>query len=125
MPQRGSSKVLIGEGDARLRRILRLNLERKGLETIEGSTLPECEARLQQGDVGLAIISSQLPGFDPQQFPTWLRSRFPQQALPVVILSFEAEDRLLAGRLRLATFKRKPFDPEELVDDVTRLMRAS
>ncbi len=103
--------MLIGEGDARLRRIVRLNLEQEGLEPVEASSTSECHARLQQGDVALIIISSQLPGFDAQQLALWLRLQSPDEALPVVILSFEPEDRFLTQPLRLASFRRKPFCP--------------
>jgi DNA-binding response OmpR family regulator len=121
--QSGSLKVMVAEEDARLRRIVRWNLQRDGFDSEEASTLAECEERLRQGDVSLVIISSQLPGFDAQQFSCWLRTQFPERAVPVVILSFEPEDRLLTLPLRLAAFRRKPFDPEDLVTQVGGLMR--
>lgn len=124
-PQREGLKVLVAEEDARLRRIVRLNLEREGFETMDATSLAECESVLEQGQVRLVIISSQLPGFDAQQFSQWLRSRFPFTPIPVVILSFEPEDRLLTLPLRIAAFRRKPFDPGDLASQVARLMQTA
>ena len=121
-PRHKGLKVLVAEEDARLRRILRLNLEREGFDTVEASTASECQARLKEQRVGLVIISSQLTGFEAEQFSCWLRTEFPDRVVPVVILSFEAEDRLLTLPLRPAGFRRKPFDPADLVAQVTTLM---
>ncbi len=123
--RRDDLKVLVAEEDARLRRIVCLNLEREGFATLEAASREACEAALCQGQVGLVIISSQLPGFDAHQFSAWLRAQSPLNPIPVVILSFEPEDRLLTLPLRLAAFRRKPFDPGELVGQVTRLMQTA
>lgn len=125
MPHRGSLKVLVAEEDARLRRIVRLNLQQEGLEAVEASSIRECQARLHEGGVGAMIISSHLPGFDAQSLSAWLRSESPGRAMPVVILSFDAEDRLLTLPLRLAAFRQKPFDPGDLVSQVEGLMRTA
>ncbi|GEM_PF-5201526 len=117
--------VAIAEEDPRLRRIVRVNLEREGFKAIEASSVEACQDLLQQGDVGLVIISAQLPGFDAHSFSEWLRSEFPSKAVPVVLISFEPEDRVLAAPLRLAAFKRKPFDPSELVVQISQLMQTA
>ncbi len=123
--RREDLKVLVAEEDARLRRIVRFNLEQEGFATLEATSLSESEAMLRRDHVGLIIISSQLPGFDGEQFSGWLRAQFPLSPIPVVILSFEPEDRLLTLPLRLAAFRRKPFDPNELVGQVSRLMQTA
>ncbi|MGE5618618.1 MAG: response regulator transcription factor [Sphingomonadaceae bacterium] len=123
--KRGGLKVLVAEEDARLRRIVRLNLEREGFESLEATSLSECQAALQKHEIALVIVSSQLPGFDAGEFSAWLRSHFPSNPIPVVILSFEPEDRLLALRLRIATFWLKPFDPGELIGQVSRLLQTA
>lgn len=105
-----------------MRRIIRLNLEREGIKAIEASSMADCQAFLHHGDVRLVIISAQLPGFDATLFSQWLRSEFPINPVPVVILSFEPEDRLMTHPLRLAIFKRKPFDPGELVGQISKLL---
>lgn len=125
MPAPSSHGVLVAEEDARLRRIVRLNLESEGLPTAEASSLEECEARLLGGDIGLVIISPQLPGFEMQQFSRWLRFQFPSRPLPVVIVSFEPEDRVLTMPLRRADFRRKPFDPGELAGQISTLLRTA
>ncbi len=124
-PRSGNLKVLVAEEDPRFRRIVRLNLEREGLQAVEAASVAECQIRLREGGVGVVIISSKLPGFDAQQFSRWLRFEFPHKAVPVVILSFEPEDRLLTRPLRLADFRRKPFDPGELVSQVANLMQTA
>lgn len=123
--RRDGLKVLVAEEDARLRRIVRLNLEREGFESLEADSLSGCQSALLKGNVALVIISSQLPGFDAQGFSAWLRSQFPLNPIPVVILSFEPEDRLLTLPLRVATFRRKPFDPGELACQVTSLIQTA
>lgn len=118
-------KVVIAEEDARLRRIIRLNLERNGFQALEAASLKECQAHLRERLADLAIVSSHLPDFDALQFSQWLRSNFPLAPIPVLILSFEPEDRLLTLPLRVAAFRRKPFDPGELVAQVVRLLRSA
>lgn len=123
--RREGLKVLVAEEDARLRRIVCLNLERAGFAAVEAASLQECESALTGNDIGLVIISPQLPGFDGQQFSEWMREHFPQEPIPVVILSFEPEDRVLTSPLRAAAFRRKPFDPSDLVGQVGSLMRTA
>ena len=115
-------RVLVAEEDPRFRRIVRLGLEREGLEAIEAASVAECQARLREGRVGVMIISSRLPDFDAQRLSAWLRCQFPTRAVPIIILSFDPEDRLLTQPLQLADFRRKPLDPAELASQVTRLM---
>ena len=117
--------VLIAEENARLRRIVCLNLEREGLRTLEASSLLECQARLVESEVGLIMVSSELPGFEIASFSRRLRERFPDRPIPVFILSFEPEDRLLTIPLRAGFFQQKPFDPGMLADQVTRLMQTA
>ncbi|HEX2987479.1 MAG TPA: response regulator [Chloroflexota bacterium] len=123
--QDSSPKVLIAEEDDRLRRIVRLNLEQGGFSTTEAASLQECELAIQRDHVALVIVSSQLPDFDGPHFTQWLRSHFPLDPVPVVLVSFEPEDRLYTVPLKQAAFERKPFDPEELVDQVTRLLHTA
>ncbi len=120
----GPNSVVVAEEDPRLRRIIRLYLEREGFNAVEACSLADCQALLRGSNVGLVIVSVQLPGFDVLQFSEWLRSEFPHKPVPVVLLSFEPEDRLLTRGLRLGAFRQKPFDPGELVGQATRLMQA-
>jgi two-component system, OmpR family, response regulator ResD len=115
-------RVLVAEENERLRRIVRVNLERESLEALEVSSMAECQQRLMQGGVGLVLISPQLPGFEIQAFSDWLRETFPTAPIPVVILSFEPEDRLLTIPLRWAAFQHKPFDPGQLAGQLTKLI---
>jgi len=115
--------VLIAEEDPRLRRILRMNLEREGFCAIEISSIADFEGWLRSGDVGLVIVSTQSLGFDVSKLSQWLHSDDPEKAVPAVIISFEPEDRALASSIGSAEFKLKPFDPSELVSQVNRLMK--
>lgn len=125
MPKPGGPTVLVAEEDARLRRIVCLNMAREGFRTVAVPSIAECQNRLREGGVGVVIISSHLPGFDVRQFSAWLRAESPHRAVPVIIVSFEPEDRLLTLPLRLASFRRKPFDPTELVMQVAGLMETA
>jgi DNA-binding response OmpR family regulator len=115
-------RVLVAEEYGRLRRIVRVNLERERFEALEASSMADCQERLMQGGVGLILISPQLPGFEIGAFSDWLRETFPADPIPVIILSFEPEDRLLTIPLRSAAFQQKPFDPSQLADQLTELM---
>jgi DNA-binding response OmpR family regulator len=117
--------VLVAEENERLRRIVRVNLEHENLVALEAASMAECQARISHGKVGLVLISPQLPDFDIAAFSTWLRETFPTDPIPVVILSFEPEDRIMTVSLRTAAFQQKPFDPTQLAGDLTKLMAAS
>jgi two-component system, OmpR family, response regulator ResD len=114
--------VLVAEENERLRRIVRVNLERERLDALEASSMAECQQKLMKDRIGLILISPQLPGFEIQAFSDWLRESFPADPIPVVILSFEPEDRLLTLPLRWAVFQQKPFDPGQLAIQLTKLM---
>lgn len=118
-------RVLVAEENARLRRIVCLNLNRAGLKTAEVASLAACQVSLLGGDFGLVIISADLPGFEIERFSQWLRDAFPDSPVPVVILSFEPEHRLLTLPLRVAAFQQKPFDPGKLADELTSLMQTA
>ena len=118
-------KVLIADDDRMTRLVLRMMLEKEGLEVIEaenGATGME-KARLDRPD--LMMVDLQMPDMDGYQFLEIVRGDDRLMALPVIVLtadtSTEVETRVL--EMGADDYVSKPFEPEVLLSRVRAAFR--
>jgi DNA-binding NarL/FixJ family response regulator len=117
--------VLVVDDDAHLRALVRSLLQRIGLDVAEaedGETALRSAARQPPS---LVLLDVQLPQVGGYEVCHELRERYGQE-LPIVFLSgtrVESGDRTAGIMLGADDYMTKPFDPDELLARVRRLLR--
>jgi DNA-binding response OmpR family regulator len=114
------SKVLIVEDDAALRLLCRVNLELEGYRVLEAHRVEQAERALRAGEVDLVLLDVHIGPDDGVTLMRSLRRR--GHPAPVVLFSgsaqLDAETRAEADDV-----VPKPFELEELLEVVDRLVR--
>ena len=119
--------VLVVDDDGPHRTLLRELLQRIGLEVVEaedGATALRSAARQPPS---LVLLDVQLPLVGGYEVCHELRQRYGQD-LPIVFVSgsrIESGDRTAGIMLGADDYITKPFDPDELLARVRRLLRRS
>jgi DNA-binding response OmpR family regulator len=119
--------VLVVDDDAPHRTLLRNLLQRIGLDVVEaedGATALRSAARQPPS---LVLLDVQLPLVGGYEVCHELRERYGQD-LPIIFVSgarVESEDRVAGIMIGADDYITKPFDPDELLARVRRLLRRS
>jgi DNA-binding NarL/FixJ family response regulator len=120
--------ILVVDDDAGFRALTCSILERAGYETIEAET-GEMALELAAGELpGLVVLDVNLPGMSGYMVCNELRQSAGRR-LPIIFVSgerTEAFDRVAGILIGADDYLAKPFDPDELVARVGRMLeRAS
>jgi two-component system alkaline phosphatase synthesis response regulator PhoP len=115
-------KVLLVEDEENLREIIRLNLEMEGVQVIEAADGSGGLRTVMQQELDLVILDVMLPFVNGLDVCAQIKQVKPQ--LPVLMISArgESRDRVAGLRAGADDYLAKPFDLEELVIRVTRLL---
>lgn len=117
-------RILIVDDEERIRRLLRMYLEKEGFEIEEAE---DGEAALQkgvEGNFGLIILDLMLPGMDGIEVCTKLRQ---SKATPVLMLTAKGEEvnRVQGFEVGADDYVVKPFSPREIIYRVKAILRRS
>ncbi|KKM12290.1 transcriptional regulator [Clostridiales bacterium PH28_bin88] len=115
-------KILVADDEERLRRLVRMYLERDGYAVMEASSGEEALARVKQAEFNLLILDVMMPRGDG-----WMVCREVRKTndMPIIMLTARGEevDRVLGFELGADDYVVKPFSPRELVARVKALLR--
>jgi len=113
------SQILIIEDESVIRGALRKLLERHGYEVSESSSVEEAEDVMRTQGVGLVIADVRLPGAPG----TDVIQRYPR--VPVLVMTSYASVRSAVEAMRLGAvdYIAKPFDHDEMLLCVDRILR--
>ena len=119
------SKVLIVDDEPDVLLLLRVNLEAAGYQTVLAADGETALERIDDGEPDVVLLDIMMPVMDG-----WgvLRALSERDSRPrVVVVSAKSSDRdivraLTSGALDYVT---KPFDPDDLVDVVARMISDS
>ncbi len=116
--------ILIVEDDPNIRKLVRVNLAKRGYTVSEAADSHEAIARFQEGPVDLVLLDLLLPGLSGVDVCTWIRAR---SYVPIIILSARLEEDLKVAALDAGAddYVTKPFGQEELLARVRAFLRRS
>lgn len=116
--------ILIIEDDPSIRKLVRVNLTKRGYTVDEAGDSKQAMALFQEVQVDLVILDLLLPGPSGVEICSWIRSR---SNVPIIILSARLEEDLKVAALNAGAddYVTKPFRQEELLAHVRVYLRHS
>ena len=121
-----AKKVLIVDDSSSVRTVARMALRERGYEVIEASNGKEALAKLDSERCHLVISDVNMPTMDGITLLKEIKRHPNYKFTPVIMLTTEAgEDKKQEGRAAGAkAWIIKPFQPQLLVDAVSKLILA-
>ncbi|MGG1660793.1 response regulator transcription factor [Brevibacillus sp. NRS-1366] len=116
--------ILIIEDDPKIRRLLKLYLEREGYEVVEAENGEEGMEAFQMFDPCFVITDLMMPKLSGEAFCKWIRGEL-KSDIPLIMLTAkitEAE-RIEGLKMGADDYITKPFSPQEVVTRVNTVLR--
>lgn len=119
-----TAKILVVDDEERIRRLLRMYLEREDYIVEDADNGEEALALALENDYDLILLDIMMPGMDGIQVCEELRK---QKATPVIMLTAKGEEanRIQGFEAGTDDYIVKPFSPREVVLRVKALLRRS
>src|SRR5512141_874663 len=114
--------ILIVEDDPNIRKLVRVNLVKRGYSVSEAGDSHQAMALFQAEPVDLVLLDLMLPGLSGVDICLWIRAR---SNVPIIILSARSEEDLKVAALDAGAddYVTKPFGQEELLARVRAFLR--
>lgn len=116
--------ILIVEDDPNIRKLVRVNLVKRGYTVIEAEDSHQAIDRFQSETVDLVLLDLVIPGLSGVDVCLWMRAR---SEVPIIVLSAHSEEDLKVAALDAGAddYVTKPFGQEELLARVRAFLRRS
>jgi two-component system, OmpR family, KDP operon response regulator KdpE len=116
--------ILIVEDDPNIRKLVRVNLVKRGYTVSEAEDSHQAIGLFQTVPVDLVLLDLLLPGLSGVDVCTWIRAR---SDVPIIVLSARLEEDLKVAALDAGAddYVTKPFGGEELLARVRAFLRRS
>ncbi|MFD1130610.1 response regulator transcription factor [Paenibacillus provencensis] len=116
--------VLIIEDDRKIRRLLRIYLEKEGYEVLEAEDGLEGMAVFEKYDPCFVITDLMLPKVSGERVCEWIRKE-QNSDVPLLMLTakIEESDRIKGLKMGADDYVTKPFSPQEVVLRVDNVLR--
>jgi two-component system, OmpR family, KDP operon response regulator KdpE len=116
--------ILIVEDDPNIRKLVRVNLVKRGYTVCEAEDSHQAMACFQAEVVDLVLLDVMLPGLSGVDVCKWIRAR---SDVPIIVLSARLEEDLKVAALDAGAddYVTKPFGQEELLARVRAFLRRS
>ena len=114
--------ILIVEDDPSIRKLVRVNLAKRGYTVSEAGDSHQAMALFQEVPVDLVLLDLVLPGLSGVDVCAWMRAR---SQVPIIVLSARLEEDLKVAALDAGAddYVTKPFGSEELLARVRAFLR--
>ncbi len=116
-------RVLAVDDDPTVRDMLELILELEGFDVRLAATGHEALHLAQVWEPDVVLLDVMMPGFDGFHVAAQLRERASTAGIPIVFVSAKAgaDDVLTGWQHGAESYITKPFDTDELVDEIIRV----
>jgi two-component system KDP operon response regulator KdpE len=116
--------ILIVEDDPNIRKLVRVNLVKRGYTVSEAEDSHQALSLFQEVQVDLVLLDLVIPGLSGVDVCAWIRAR---SDVPIIILSARQEEDLKVAALDAGAddYVTKPFGSEELLARVRAFLRRS
>jgi two-component system, OmpR family, KDP operon response regulator KdpE len=116
--------ILIVEDDPSIRKLVRVNLVKRGYTVSEAEDSHQAISLFQEVPVDLVLLDLVLPGLSGVDVCAWIRAR---SDVPIIVLSARLEEDLKVAALDAGAddYVTKPFGQEELLARVRAFLRRS
>ena len=116
--------ILIVEDDPNIRKLVRVNLVKRGYTVSEAEDSHQAMTLFQEVPVDLVLLDLLLPGLSGVDVCAWMRAR---SDVPIVVLSARLEEDLKVAALDAGAddYVTKPFGGDELMARVRAFLRRS
>ncbi len=123
MSDTAKPRILVVEDDPDLRTIVRLQLSSQGYEIDEATNGAEGFQAIQINIPDCVILDLMMPVVDGFGFLKRVRSVIELQDIPILILtaSEDERNRIRGFQYQANSYMSKPYDLQELTDEVERL----
>ncbi len=118
------SKILVVDDEERIRRLLRMYLEKEGFQIDEAENGESALQYALETDYELILLDLMLPGMDGIEVCTKLRL---MKSTPVIMLTAKGEEsnRVQGFEVGADDYVVKPFSPREVIYRVKAILRRS
>jgi len=108
-------RVLVVDDEKNIRESIRRFLDTEAIETVAAENGLSAKRLLQEQVFSAGIVDLRMPGMNGLELLKWIREEGPR--LPVIMISAfgEVQDAVEAMKLGAQDYIVKPFDPEELI----------
>ncbi len=116
--------ILIVEDDPNIRKLVRVNLVKRGYTVSEAGDSHQAIALFEEAPVDLVLLDLMLPGLSGVDICKWIRAR---SDVPIIVLSARLEEDLKVAALDAGAddYVTKPIGQEELLARVRAFLRRS
>ncbi len=120
-----SPRVLLIDDDAQVLKLMSVNFELDGYNVVSASSGEEALDIVASAKPDVVVCDVMMPGMDGLEVVRRLRADPTTEHLPVVVVSAKAQRSDVSdGRFAGADeYVVKPFDPQDLLDAVERLLK--
>lgn len=114
--------VLVADDEEVIRRLLKYNLEKIGLNPVVATYGREAMSLMNDGVIA-ALVDLKMPQADGLEVLHFIREKFPN--VPVIMISAVSQVKEAVAAMKLGAFEyvTKPFDLDELLNLVQQVVR--
>lgn len=116
--------ILVVDDERTIRELLRQALQDDGYHVIAACDGIDALKKLEAGQPALILLDLAMPRMDGMAFSDELQRRGLRPGIPLLVMSASPHAPSCADRIGAERFVAKPFDLNNLLDDVADLLRA-
>src|SRR5512142_2872137 len=122
-PKNGGPLVLLVDDDAKVRELVRVNLEFEGYVVREAGSAEEGMEAIEEAKPDLVLLDVMMPHVDGWEMLRRMQERHGAGAIPVVMFSgkVDEEAQQQASSVGAQAFVGKPFDLQQLIEQTKQI----
>jgi CheY-like chemotaxis protein len=122
-----AGRVLVVDDDDVIRQLITVNLELEGFDVVPAVDGQDALEKVKGAHVQVVTLDVMMPRLDGWETAARLRQDPETSHIKVILLSARAQEADLqrGEKIGVDAYLTKPFDPDELIDTVRRLMPAA